>query len=71
MMHAVRNKALGKNRFKIEISIKNFGCSVKFDERKKGGGESMGLTLFFFFAAVGLGKISGTLRWLIVQQTEK
>jgi len=33
----LRNKGLSKNRFKIEISIKTFGYSVKFDVRKKKG----------------------------------
>ena len=31
----------------------------------------MGLTEMLFFAAVGLGKIPGELRWLMVQYTEK
>jgi len=35
MIWVQRNKGLSKNRLKIEISIKNFGYSVKFDVRKK------------------------------------
>jgi len=62
-------------QFKIKISIQTFGYSAKFDvhkkrRKKKEKNESMGFTEMSCFAA-GLGKKTGTLRWLIVQQTEK
>jgi len=34
-MMRTAKQGLGKNEFKIEISIKTFGYSVKFDMRKK------------------------------------
>jgi len=61
-----RNKGLSKNRFKIEISIKILGYSVKFNVRKKKDKKSMGKKCYSF-AAVELRKNSGALRWLIRQ----
>jgi len=67
-----RYKGIGKNRYKIEISIKIFSYSVKLDVRKKRGeGYQWVLQKIYSFAVVGLGKNSGALRWLIVQHTEK
>ena len=54
-----RNKGLSKNRFKIEIFIKIFSYSVKFDERKTME-KSRVSKKCYSLAAVGLGKNSGT-----------
>ena len=51
-----RNKGLSKNRFKIEISIKILGWSVKFNVRKKKDKKQWALEKYYSFAAVGLGK---------------
>ena len=59
-----RNRSLSKNRFKIEISIKISGNSVKLNVRKK---KQWALEKYYSFAVVGLGKNSGALRWLIRQ----
>jgi len=61
-------QGLRKNRFKIEISIKTFSYSVKFEERKKINGLYRNITLL---QRLDFGKKSGTLQCLIVQQTEK
>jgi len=58
MMRAAEHRQ-GKNRFKIERSIKIFGFSVKFNVRKK---NQWALEKCYSFAAVGLGKNIGTLR---------
>ena len=56
-----RNKGLSKNRFKIDISIKVLGHSVKLNVRKK---KQWASEKCYSFAAVGFGKKSGALRWL-------
>jgi len=62
------NKGISKNRFKTEISIKILGYSVKFNMRKKRKTKNQcALEKCYSFAAVGLGKNYGTLRWLIRQ----
>jgi len=67
MMRAAE-QGLRKNPFKIEIAIKKFTYSVKFEERKKINGLYRSIILV---PRLDFGKRSGTLRWLIVQQTEK
>jgi len=62
-----RDQCLSNNRFKIEISIKILGNSVKFDVRKKKTKNQWALERCYSFAAVGLGKNAGALRWLIRQ----
>jgi len=63
-----RNKGLSKYRFEIEISIKILGFYVKFNVRKKEKKKINGsLEKCYSFPAVGLGKNSGALLWLIRQ----
>jgi len=64
-----RNKGISKNRFKIEISIKILGYSVKFNvpkkkERQKINGPQRNVILL---PRLDLEKNYGTLRWLILQ----
>jgi len=60
-------QGLRKNPFKIEISIKTFSYTVKFEVRNK---NQWALQKYYSCAAAGLRKKSGTLRWLRVQQTD-
>ena len=66
MMRAAE-QGLRKNQFKIEIYIKPFSYSVKFEVHKK---NLWALQKYYSCVAAGLRKKSGTLRWLRVQQTE-
>jgi len=61
-----RNKGLSKNRFKIEISIKILGYSVKFNVRKKKEKDkkSMGLREMLFFCRGWTKKLWRKLWWL-------
>jgi len=61
-------QGLRKDRFNVEISIKTFSYSVKFEEHKKINGLYRNITIV---KRLDFGKKSGTLRCLIVQQTEK
>jgi len=51
------------------VSTNTFGYSVKFEVPPEKSNNQWALQKCFSFVAVGLAKNTGTLRWLIVQET--